>query len=275
MRWGFVAFPKPPEAYLEFALEHGFGHLEIDLFSPAQWLSRFHRSRINALRKAMEAAGLTASFHAPYVLNLADFLPETRQAAVRYVERLLQVAHELGAQWVTVHPGYGIGIPTLEWVRAKAMDGLRWSLERLLPLAERLQVPIALENINPTPKGSEIVFLLDNVNEIAQLLQEFPSPQLKVCLDVGHAAVAEGFSAHWAVVRHHCVAIHAHDNDKHDDLHLVPGSGVINWHEVLQTLWQDQFAGVLSVELYLDEHKVEAKRFLEAVWQQVCAQEPH
>jgi sugar phosphate isomerase/epimerase len=266
VRWGFVAFPKPPEDYLNFAVEHGFSHMEIDLFAPQQWLSRFHSMRTRKLRQQLEALGLTSSFHAPYPLNLADFIPEVRAAAVKYVERLLQVACELGAKWVTVHPGYGLGIPTLEWVRAKAMDNLKRSLDRLLPLAEQLQVPLALENINPVPKDSEIVFLLDSAEELGRLLSEFPSPALKVCIDVGHAEVSDGFSAFWSAAQNRCVALHVHDNDTRSDLHLVPGTGSINWQSVLSTLRDGGFDGTINVELFPDEHKVAAKRYLEKVW---------
>jgi len=234
MKWGFVAFPKPPEDYLKFAVEHGFSHMEIDLFAPQQWLSRFHSTRIRNLRRQFEELGLTRSFHAPYPLNLADFVPEVRAAAVKYVERLLQVACELEAKWVTVHPGYGLGIPTLEWVKTKAMENLKRSLDRLLPLAERLQVPMALENINPVPHDSEIVFLLDSAEELGRLLGEFPSPALKVCIDVGHAEVAGGFSAFWSVAQNRCVALHVHDNDTRSDLHLVPGTGNINGNQSYQ-----------------------------------------
>lgn len=260
---GFVAFPKPPEDYIRFAESHGFEHIEIDLFSPIQWLERFHKARVRSLRQALEKTNLTTSFHAAYMLNLANYLPEIRAAAVRYAERLLQVANELGARWVTLHPGYGVGIPTLEWVRALALDCLRWSLNRLLPIAERLGVALALENINPTPPGSEIVFLLDSSAELQQLLSEFPSPALTVCIDVGHAAVADGFLAYWAVAGDRCVGLHIHDNDGHDDLHFVPGDGVIEWDEVIGTLGQSGFDGPLNLELYLDEHKVAGKRFLE------------
>lgn len=269
MRWGFVAFPKPPEDYLNFAVEHGFSHMEIDLFAPQQWLSRFHSMRTRKLRQQLEALGLTSSFHAPYPLNLADFIPEVRAAAVKYVERLLQVACELGAKWVTVHPGYGLGIPTLEWVRAKAMDNLKRSLDRLLPLAEQLQVPLALENINPVPKDSEIVFLLDSAEELGRLLSEFPSPALKVCIDVGHAEVSDGFSAFWSAAQNRCVALHVHDNDTHSDLHLVPGTGSINWQSVFSTLRDGGFDGAVNVELFPDEHKVAAKRYLEKVWSEL------
>jgi sugar phosphate isomerase/epimerase len=263
VKLGFVAFPRPPEEYVAFAVDNGFAHLEIDLFSPAQWVERFHQARIAALRHQLDSAGLTASFHAAYVLNLADCLPETRAAAVRYVERVLHVAHALGAQWVTVHPGYGVGIPTLSWVRNLALDCLRWSLERLLPIAERLQVRLALENINPAPPGSEIVFLLDSPNEMAQILREFASPMLAVCLDVGHAAVADGFAAYWAVAGDRCVGLHVHDNDGRDDLHQVPGEGVIDWQGIVAVLKRAAFAGAICVELYDDADKIAAKRYLE------------
>ncbi|MCX7642389.1 MAG: sugar phosphate isomerase/epimerase [Armatimonadetes bacterium] len=267
MKWGFVAFPNPPEDYLDFAVRHGFKHMEIDLFCPQQWLSRYHAARIRSLRQRIEATELTVSFHAPYPLNLADFLPEVRAAAVKYTERLLRVASDLGAKWVTVHPGYGIGIPTLEWVRSKAMNGLRRSLDRLIPIAERLQVPLALENLISVPPESEVVFLLDNPEELRLLLNEYPSPALKVCIDVGHAEVSKGFHAFWSVAKERCVALHMHDNDSRVDLHLVPGSGNINWLKVLSTLREDGFPGVVNVELFLDEHKVAAKRYLESVWE--------
>ncbi len=266
MKWGFVAFPKPPEDYLDFAVENGFKHMEIDLFSPQQWLSRFHAARVRYLRRQIEARGLTVSFHAPYPLNLADFLPEVRVAAVRYIERLLQVASDLGAEWVTVHPGYGLGIPTLEWVRTRAMEELKRSLDRLIPIAERLQVPLALENLVPVSPESEIVFLLDSPEELRRLLSEYSSPALKVCIDVGHAEVSEGFHAFWSIAKERCVALHIHDNDSRTDLHLVPGNGNINWSKILSVLHEEDFKGAVNVELYLDEHKVAAKRYLERVW---------
>lgn len=262
MKLGFVAFPKEPEEYIRFAVEHGFEHMEIDLFNPIQWLERFHRMRLKDLRRQLEGAKITVSFHAAYVLNLADYLPETRAAAVRYIERLLGIATEIGAQWVTVHPGYGIGIPTLKWVRSLALDCFRWSLERLLKVAERLHVPIALENLNPVPEGSEIIFLLDSSKELEQILHEFPSPFLGVCLDVGHAAVADGFEKYWRVAGSRCLGLHIHDNDGRDDLHYAPGKGMINWEKVVGLLNGSGFTGPLSVEVYRDEDKVTGREFL-------------
>lgn len=262
MKLGIVAFPRPPEDYIPFAAEHGFSHLEIDLFSPPQWLERFHQRRVRRLRQQLASAGLTASFHAPYVLNLSDYLPEIRSAAVRYTERLLSVANELEAMWVTVHPGYGVGIPTLSWVRALALDCLRRSLERLLPIAERLKVSLALENINPALPRSAVVFLLDTPEEVGQILREFSSPALAICLDVGHASISDGFTAYWSVAADKCVGLHVHDNDGHEDLHQVPGRGVINWQEIVATLKNTGFSGVINVELYDDADKVAAKEFL-------------
>jgi sugar phosphate isomerase/epimerase len=62
------------------------------------------------------------------------------------------------------------------------------------------------------------------------------------------------------------VALHVHDNDTHSDLHLVPGTGSINWQSVFSTLCDGGFDGAVNVELFPDEHKVAAKRYLEKVW---------
>ncbi|MCS7224639.1 MAG: sugar phosphate isomerase/epimerase [Armatimonadetes bacterium] len=262
MRPGLVAFPKPPEEYIAFAVQHGASHLEIDLFGPDQWLERFHSARVRELRRLVQQAGLTCSFHTPYVLNLADYLPYIRARAVEYVTHLLRIAGEADALWVTVHPGYGIGIPTLDWVRSKALDSLRRSLDFLLPFAEKLKVPLALENVSPSPPGSEIIFLLDSPEEMAQVLNKASSPYLKVCLDVGHAVVSGDLREFLRVCKDRLVGAHIHDNDGKDDLHLVPGQGVINWQQVLSEFLNAGFNGVLNIEVYDDTDKAKGLCFL-------------
>ncbi|MEZ8221199.1 hypothetical protein GG496_001369, partial [Candidatus Fervidibacteria bacterium JGI MDM2 JNZ-1-D12] len=66
-----------------------------------------------------------------------------------------------------------------------------------------------------------------------------------------------------------CVALHMHDNNSHIDLHLVPGNGNIDWRKILSTLREDDFQGAVNVELFLDEHKVAAKRYLERIWESI------
>ncbi len=265
MKLGFVAFPSPPEEYISLAAAQGANHLEIDLFGPAQWLELFHAARIRDLAKRLEDAGLTCSFHTPYVLNLADYLPSVRRSAVEYMIRLLNVAKATGALWVTCHPGYGLGIPTLNWVRPRAVDCLKRSLEILLPLAEKLKLPIALENINPSVKGSQIVHLMDHPDEMAGLFKAFPSDSLRACIDIGHARLSGDWTAFLQDWRDRCIAFHIHDNDGVQDLHLVPGKGVIDWQKVLRLLIDTTPNAALNVELFSDDDKVDALEYLKGV----------
>lgn len=43
-------------------------------------------------------------------------------------------------------------------------------------------------------------------------------------------------------------AVHLHDNDKTDDLHLLPFEGTINWEETLYNLKQANFNGHITLE---------------------------
>ena len=52
-------------------------------------------------------------------------------------------------------------------------------------------------------------------------------------------------------------AVHLHDNDQSDDLHLMPFDGTLNWKEVMQNLKKCNYTGPITMELcyryeYLD-----------------------
>ena len=44
-------------------------------------------------------------------------------------------------------------------------------------------------------------------------------------------------------------AVHLHDNDKTDDLHLLPFDGTIDWDNVIQKLKDCNYNGPITLEL--------------------------
>ena len=46
-------------------------------------------------------------------------------------------------------------------------------------------------------------------------------------------------------------AVHLHDNDKSDDLHLMPFDGTIDWNKLLTDLKNAHYEACITLELYL------------------------
>lgn len=44
-------------------------------------------------------------------------------------------------------------------------------------------------------------------------------------------------------------AVHLHDNDKSDDLHLIPFDGTLNWKNVVKNLKDSNYNGPITMEL--------------------------
>ncbi len=186
---------------------------------------------------------------------------ERRQGVVA-VQRSIDLAHELGAQLVVVHPGRVDMDPMLErtlrglyeagqsdspeyaqakerLVAARAaqaeinLEAVRRSLIELAEYASRMGVRLGLENRDhyyEIPLPDELDYLLGlGYDEIVGYLH-----------DVGHAQKLEhlGFCPHEEWLRRFAgrmIGIHLHDIVGLRD-HLAPGLGQINWDMVARHL---------------------------------------
>lgn len=180
---------------------------------------------------------------------------EVRESAIQNAIQTLEWAAHVGAEAVVMH--LGVVAEDRRWenaIRARWLQGerkeslfatlaahirmlrqakasLHWeavcdALERLLPVAERLGVPIVLEN-------GEWCFSMPNLSEAEALLEKFESPFLGLWLDTGHATIQErlGFDSllAWAqLAPERLFGLHYHDVDGLRD-HLIPGNGSIDW----------------------------------------------
>jgi sugar phosphate isomerase/epimerase len=265
MKIGMVAFPDDVERYVAMAVENGFEHIEIDLYSAPQHIERFHGGRVRQLQRMLSQSGISVSLHAPYTMNLAEPLPYFRTCLLKYALRILELGCSLNAGWVCVHLGYAFGLPSLPWLRSEALERACASIERLLRYCERLGIKLAIENLNPLPATGELILLGDNLEELQQLLEKFSSPYLCIVLDAGHANTAEGVTEYITRLGQFIVGIHVHDNDGLSDSHSQLGSGTLPWDEFIEVLKAVSFSGPLNVELFDDEEKLTAKRFLECL----------
>ena len=186
--------------------------------------------------------------HAPLGQGYDLCCPEKgrRPRMIEDHKRAMNYCAESGCKTYTVHMGAFESVyyqTPNDVLRPLVLD----SLENLLPLAEKLDLVIALENSyerSNTPV------------EVAYYIEHFNSPFIQCCLDVGHAnlmAPAPGkkrekyfqemdwawgekideYEGAYQRLAPYIVTCHLHDNDGYSDAHRLPGEGTIDWADLI------------------------------------------
>ena len=201
------------------------------------------------LRQEIAAAGLDfIDSHAPFGgdLDPCNLDPAARPYMLAHLKMVLQLVADFGVKSCCVHlcsrPCDG---HTLEEHR----DAVCRTLDEVLPLAEKLDVTICLENI---PR------LCNWVDDLLFCFGKFPSAHLGACFDSGHANIIEkgklfpegpyakyyrdlGIADPWETdvlgrMLPYIVNCHLHDNSGERDRHLLPGKGTVDWAKLVPRL---------------------------------------
>ena len=200
---------------------------------------------------AAEVADAGLSFvdaHAPFRDECDLWLPveayRRQMLARRKFE--LQLVRDFGVDTCTIHVGnWPYPGHTLDEYR----DAVRRSLDELVPVAEKIGVTICLENLYKP---------LNLPDAIVGFVEEFRSDRLGLCFDAGHANVlarggeypdgtayascaSMGTTPVWDIhaldkMLPYVVNCHLHDNRIRRDDHDLPGTGTVDWKNVLEKL---------------------------------------
>lgn len=202
------------------------------------------------LRHDAETTGVKfVDSHAPFgvIEDLNIPFEELRPAMITRQKLALEIIADFGVESITMHVGN-----TPEDFASFSLDHLRnctvRSLDELLPVAERLGIVIAIENIwHPTNTPEKLLSILDH----------FRSPNLGLCFDAGHAnlmAHDRGATESTPIkawqrfgtvpydpavldkMLPHITTCHLHDNNGLSDQHLLPGRGEIDWAPLVAKL---------------------------------------
>lgn len=210
--------------------------------------------------------------HAPYgpLFDLNCSLRPARKDLIRAHEKMLEFSADAGCKTYTIHIGaYDCFFrdTTLAEMRDLADD----TLEQLLPLAEKNNIIIAVENsfepFNPP-------------QEVIRLVKKFACDHLGSCYDSGHANMmaaapgktAESYPPHlrkcWhdhfpfepdalGMMAKDIVTCHLHDNCGTCDEHAPIGRGSIDWKVLIKRL-QEECPRLISLQTEVNtaEHKL-------------------
>lgn len=211
------------EQHREILMQHGIG-VELDqLCMPENLDGEAAASacrEIEALLPLASGCVLHGPFHE---LFPAAIDPKARALAMERFNAAANLVLKYDAKKMVVHSGY---VPQVYFKE--------WHLDR--------SVEFWHEFMDDKPKGFHIV--IENVMEdepymLAELAVRLKHPQIKVCLDAGHAAcVSKVPVCEWIqVLAPYLGHLHLHNNDGKNDLHQSLTDGVIDTSRVLDAVF--------------------------------------
>ena len=235
---------------LEFAVEHGFGGLELGSYT--LWPEAVGTDERGRIKSLAADHGVQLSIHFIHRgVAPASHQPERRSRHRLELEQTLDLANAIGAQVVVVHPG-PIDCPGVapthapESVRREARDNLRTFLEEIAPKAEATGVVVCVENLHHAPGQ-----VIQSYGELLELVQEVSSPAVQITLDTGHADLSDGITDAIDTFAPYLRHVHIHDCDGKRD-HLEIGEGKLDFTRWLDW-WRDYpFTLVLETRNYAD-----------------------
>lgn len=109
-------------------------------------------------------------------------------------------------------------------------------LQEIVDYAQKLNIKVAFEN---TKIKGYLDYVIDNIK----------NKNVGICFDSGHYHVHFNDELDFLKFKDRIFAVHLHDNDKSDDLHLIPFDGTLNWSNVVKNLKECNYSGPITLEL--------------------------
>ena len=229
--------PDASDEAIELLCNQGVDIIE----APPSFLLDFDDTGLQANTERLTTAGITINVcHGPFSddddVSVMD--PAAQAAALERQILSLRRTALTGAHCMVLHPSGRVDASE----QGSRSDHLRAGLEAMLKVAEQTGVKLALENMLPN-------HLCSRAADVRTFLDEFDTPLLSVCFDVGHANVGpENIQQEITALQDRIIAFHLHDNDGTRDIHVQPPYGSIDWPALVAKLLSLDFPHPFSIE---------------------------
>ncbi|OHB67067.1 MAG: hypothetical protein A2Y77_05200, partial [Planctomycetes bacterium RBG_13_62_9] len=227
------------------------GFSMIEIASSKTHLDYHDKHAMTRASRMLEDWGIEAySFHAPFRedIDVTALDGEARAHARREITAAAEAAAILGARYFVFHPGPEKSFQPPPEERLQRMDYAAEIINETCELCCKLGVGIVLENMLPH-------LFFGNMRDMLWILGAIESPIVGTCLDTGHAFLSGDITRVLYKLSGHLQFLHANDNRGHNDDHLPPGKGKIDWKLLLHELNEIDFEGALILELMGDSKK--------------------
>ena len=261
MQFGAMNFPVTPVLQeIETFARLGFDYLELAMDPPMAHYSTIAKEK-KAIVRALTAHGLGLICHLPTFVSTADLTASIRQASVGEMLRSLEVAADLGAAKVVLHPSMaaGMGAFVPDTVKFYAME----FLSHMAQAAREQDLILCLENMMPRNligvEPEDLEAFLDAV------------PGVKLTLDTGHANIGDrrGRRLNGLMDRlgDRIGHLHISDNSGKRDDHLAVGQGTVRYTDLVRRLKSAGYDDTITLEVFDVDRRmlVESRKRIEAM----------
>ena len=262
MQFGAMNFPVTPVLQeIETFARLGFDYLELAMDPPMAHYSKIAKQK-KAIVRALADNGLGLVCHLPTFVSTADLTASIRQASVNEMHCSMEVAADLGAAKVVLHPSMaaGMGAFVLDTVKTYAMD----FLAQMAQAARKQDLIVCLENMMPRNLVGVEPEDLEALLNVA--------PGVKLTLDTGHANIGDprGRRLQDLMDRFGDRIGHLHisDNSGQRDDHLAVGQGTVRFADLVRRLKSAGYDDTVTLEVFDVDRKmlVESRERIEAMF---------
>jgi len=231
----------PLTTALEALSRHGIRTVELTTASPHLFTRNFGRYERQELRRTLRALDLTVlSVNPSYAdINLISTNPEIREISERQLIAEIELAADLGADYVVVIPGRRHALAPAPDEAAEAV--LNEGLDRLLDRAAALGVTIALEN---SPYG-----YLGTSAELLRIIGQWDTAHLRLAYDAANALAQEDPAEGFRKVARQVAVAHVSDTWASRWAHTSIGRGEVDFAAFADALRETGFTGTTVYEL--------------------------
>ena len=212
---------------LEWAAKNDVQFIDVQTDIHPNALESFDAERTAGVRALKEKYNINLGLHTLSGVNVAEFSPFCRDAVDTYLKAYIDLAPQVGADWIVVHGGYHFTA-----CRTLRMQTAIDRLKRMAGYAEKKGVLLLLENLNWEPVLAEVNYMPVTPAETMHFLTEINSPAVRWSFTANHAHFLPGVGISNfidAVDFSLCHEVRLADNNGSYEIHQRPGEGTMDF----------------------------------------------
>lgn len=253
---------NPLEHCFMDAKEYGYDYIELWGGRPHAYAPDLKAGDINEVRRLIEkyempVLGYTLE-HNAYPYNYMIGSEAQRRDAIDYLKLSLEMAKEMGAEFVLTSPANGGYLATYDQLWSR----LEKNIQELGDYAAKLEIKLVVEALTPYESN-----FFTRANDLVELFRRVDNPYVVGMCDIVPPFVQhESIMAYFDKLGNKMDHMHIIDGENGSDTHLIPGEGNIPIKEMLYEMKRIGYDKTATLELvtnYINEPRFYAKRAID------------
>lgn len=253
---------NPLEHCFMDAKEYGYDYIELWGGRPHAYAPDLKAGDINEVRRLIEKYEMPVLGYTPehnaYPYNYMIGSEDQRRDAIDYLKLSLEMAKEMGAEFVLTSPANGGYLATYDQLWSR----LEKNIQELGDYAAKLEIKLVVEALTPYESN-----FFTRANDLVELFRRVDNPYVVGMCDIVPPFVQhESIMAYFDKLGNKMDHMHIIDGENGSDTHLIPGEGNIPIKEMLYEMKRIGYDKTATLELvtnYINEPRFYAKRAID------------